>query len=181
MNSGLTNAALAPARPVWRFEPSPASEAIWANDLLIQRIYECLIGEYEEDVDPVTRRDLINWMVLSKDRFVFFANLFWYGAAPEELLTAQKIGCSLVSVQRDDPRVRADRTDQLQPRRNDTTHTAVLFVCYISIRPRTICNTRSLHQSCGTGRVDCLILLRSGSLERPGSSEKYQMWRSGSW
>ncbi|KAG7532025.1 hypothetical protein FFLO_03900 [Filobasidium floriforme] len=77
--------------PVWRFEPSPASEAIWANDLLVETIYRHAWDTRSLDKEPT----IINGMLLCKSRFWMIAKIRFEKCWYKELTDALQAGCSL--------------------------------------------------------------------------------------
>lgn len=85
--------------PIWRFEPSTASEAVWANDLLVETIYRHVYQQgYMKDMDdPKGLGDMINGMLLCKSRFWLIAKIRWEKSWFDELLGQLKSGASLVS------------------------------------------------------------------------------------
>jgi hypothetical protein len=93
------NRLSAPTSSVWRFEPSAASEAVWANDLLVETIYRHVYQQgYMKDLDdPEGLGDMINGMLLCKSRFWIIARIRWEKSWLNELLCHLKLGASLVS------------------------------------------------------------------------------------
>lgn len=80
---------------VWRFEPSAASEAVWANDLLVEMIYRHVYQQsYIEDLE-----DMINGMLLCKSRFRTIARIRYEESYYQEILGHFNAGASLVSSQ----------------------------------------------------------------------------------
>lgn len=84
---------------IWRFEPSAASEAVWANDLLVETIYRHVYQQgYMKDMDDLEGLgDMINGMLLCKSRFWLIAKIRWEKSWFDELLANLKLGASLVS------------------------------------------------------------------------------------
>jgi hypothetical protein len=84
---------------VWRFEPSAASEAVWANDLLVEMIYRHVYQQgYMEHLGNVQGlRDMINGMLLCKTRFWTIARIRYEESSYDDILDLFYAGASLVS------------------------------------------------------------------------------------